>query len=304
MSDLIDRDPAETESPELTNARAEDSLLFRADKSSGLIQLATLAEDYFLARTESSTADLMVAADAAPLLLPSRAVPARARNRLVGLLAVAAMVMGLATAGLAYNLATAPRAQGTAEPATRPEPLAVPAPLDPPAPVRVAVAEPAPEPAPEPEPEPAPVVVREVPAPAPAPIASRPRPRPRPAPPTTTRPCGDEIECLLAGAGQTPPAPVTAPKPDPELPARLSTLAISNAMKQAQRRAASCDARFGGGGNVKLQLRVAGDGEVTSVKVVSAPNPQLGTCAAEAASTQRFPSTHNGASFAWLFLYR
>ncbi len=158
----------------------------------------------------------------------------------------------------------------------------------------------------------------------PEPRRERPRPRPnrdrervseRPKPPVkppASNACMDEVACLLA---EHPPACCSRyssskeDKPEviesrPDLPEKLSRNAIKRGMDKVKGRVSACSAKHMGRGMVKVSIKVSGDGEVTRVKVKETPNPDLGTCVANAVRKANFGDSQNGASFSYPFVFK
>lgn len=68
-------------------------------------------------------------------------------------------------------------------------------------------------------------------------------------------------------------------------------------------RVTSCGSRFPGKGQVKVTIKVAGSGSVSSVNVKSAPNPSLGNCVAGAVKAAKFPKTQRGITFTYPYSF-
>jgi hypothetical protein len=66
---------------------------------------------------------------------------------------------------------------------------------------------------------------------------------------------------------------------------------------------AACGDHFPDKGMVKLHVHVGPDGKVTKVDVATAPNPRLGDCVADAMLHTLYPSTRNGGSFSYPFVF-
>lgn len=56
-------------------------------------------------------------------------------------------------------------------------------------------------------------------------------------------------------------------------------------------------------GEVKVEVKVNGEGKITNVDVAKTPDEKLGACVAGVVQTATFPQTKNGGSFGYPFVY-
>ncbi|HET7500346.1 MAG TPA: protein kinase [Kofleriaceae bacterium] len=141
-------------------------------------------------------------------------------------------------------------------------------------------------------------------------------PSPAPPPPSRALPdvsC-DEVSCVLnhfAGACcakfQKPPrvasgaaAPSVAAQ---NVPDSLDRAIISDGVAKVKAPILACGDRFPTKGQVKVSVKVAPDGHVTSVTVKNTPSPELGACVAARMETARFARTLNGGAFAYPYTF-
>jgi TonB family protein len=75
-------------------------------------------------------------------------------------------------------------------------------------------------------------------------------------------------------------------------------------MSKVRGRVSSCGDKNPGKGTVKVKVKVAGSGKVSSVSVSSAPNGSLGSCVASAVKRAKFKKTQSGGSFTYPFVFR
>jgi TonB family protein len=68
-------------------------------------------------------------------------------------------------------------------------------------------------------------------------------------------------------------------------------------------RVMSCGDKSSAKGQVKVSVKVGGDGRVVSVSVKSSPDPALGNCVAGAMQKASFAKTQNGGSFSYPFVF-
>jgi predicted Zn finger-like uncharacterized protein len=129
--------------------------------------------------------------------------------------------------------------------------------------------------------------------------------------------CLDEVGCLLAdkppaccskyggGGGKKP----TAPKGDSGggdsgLPEELDRAMISTGVGKVRGRIEACGSKSSAKGEVKVSVKVAPNGSVSTVSVKSAPDATLGSCVASAMERASFSKTQNGGSFSYPFIFR
>ncbi|HEX5062980.1 MAG TPA: TonB family protein [Kofleriaceae bacterium] len=132
---------------------------------------------------------------------------------------------------------------------------------------------------------------------------------PEPAEVTDTGTC-DEVSCVLTNyegaccaklrTGKVPPL---APSPASQLPEMLDRQNISNAIAAVRTRVSACALKSPAKGKVKVSVRVDASGRVTSVAVVSTPDPVLGACVASAIQSAKFAPTQQGGSFSYPFIF-
>jgi TonB family protein len=137
-------------------------------------------------------------------------------------------------------------------------------------------------------------------------------------PPDTGGKCLDEVACLLAdkppaccskyrggggggggGGGDKKPPPSTA-----GLPEDLQKSHISTGIAKVRSRVEGCAAKSNAKGTVKVSVKVAGSGAVSSVTVKTSPDSALGSCVASAVKKATFAKTQNGGSFSYPFTFR
>lgn len=103
------------------------------------------------------------------------------------------------------------------------------------------------------------------------------------------------VESGGAGAG--------APAPNPNLPASLTKSDISAGVARVLRTVEACAAKSSAKGTVKVAIRVAGTGTVSSVTVRNTPDPALGACVAMAMQRAIFAKTQTGGAFVYPFVF-
>jgi outer membrane biosynthesis protein TonB len=143
------------------------------------------------------------------------------------------------------------------------------------------------------------------PTPTPTPSPS-PSPSPTPSPSPSEDSSCDEVSCVLNNYEGTCCARFRSEIRNPfakELPEALDRTAISQGMASARGRISACGGRSSAHGKVKVVVRVAPDGQVTGVTVAETPEPELGTCVAEAIQVTRFQVTLRGGSFGYPFVF-
>lgn len=112
----------------------------------------------------------------------------------------------------------------------------------------------------------------------------------------------DEVGCLLA---DRPPACCAMYGNRHIVPAPTSLTApqVRDAVVRLRSRIARCAEESDEHGTVRAQVKVGPDGKVTSVTIRDAPDDALAQCVAAILRSARFPSTHQGGSFLYPFVF-
>jgi len=102
------------------------------------------------------------------------------------------------------------------------------------------------------------------------------------------------------------PSPIIDPGPSPapsqlEPPRSLTRMIVSEGVATVRPEIRACAPL--GAGIVKVHVKVAASGTVTSATVKTAPTPDLGACAARAMERATFAATLEGGSFSYPFLF-
>ena len=135
------------------------------------------------------------------------------------------------------------------------------------------------------------------------------------------RPRRDGAQRKTGSVVRRPPrgcTPTTAPKPvwppgrlavntekvDPNAQVKLSSGDIFKGMTGVKSRVSRCSDKHDGKGSVVVAVKVGTNGKVTSAKVKSSPNKELGSCVASAAKRAKFPAIQQPSSFNWAFPVR
>jgi predicted Zn finger-like uncharacterized protein len=124
----------------------------------------------------------------------------------------------------------------------------------------------------------------------------------------------DEVSCVLnnyEGAccqkfrkgGSRPSSSGGAPKASGDLPDRLDRAMISEGVSKVKARVMACGDKSSAKGQVKVSVKVSGDGRIANVSVASSPDPGLGNCVASAMRGATFRKTQNGGSFGYPFVF-
>jgi TonB family protein len=79
---------------------------------------------------------------------------------------------------------------------------------------------------------------------------------------------------------------------------------ISSGVAKVRGRVDSCASRSSAKGEVKVQVKVAAGGSVSSVSVKNTPDASLGSCVASAMEKASFAKTQNGGTFSYPFIFR
>jgi predicted Zn finger-like uncharacterized protein len=256
----------------------------------------------------------------------------------VGLLAVVAVVLvvvvftgGDKNQGQQVATGETPTAAGATPPGETPPPPAAgePAKVEPTPSAAAPTEEPKPAPAEEPKPaEPTKVATRDEPKssrdrdrdkkPEKKPEEKKPEPKETKPASSGSSGCLDEVGCLLA---DKPPACCSkygkksggggGSKSDSggggggsDLPETLDRTMISSGVSKVRGRVDSCASRSSAKGEVKVQVKVAASGSVSSVSVKNTPDPSLGSCVASAMEKASFAKTQNGGTFSYPFIFR
>jgi len=65
----------------------------------------------------------------------------------------------------------------------------------------------------------------------------------------------------------------------------------------------ACGDKSSAKGQVKVSVKVSGDGSIASVNVTASPDPGLGSCVAAAMRGATFRKTASGGSFSYPFVF-
>lgn len=160
----------------------------------------------------------------------------------------------------------------------------------------------------------------------PTPVAHK-DPTPPPTTPDKKPPAGDaggcdEVSCVLnnyegaccskfkkgggTAAKKPPPGggdPTPPAKPASDLPDALDRSMISSGVDKVKARVMACGDKSPAKGQVKVSVKVGGDGHVVSVTVKATPDPGLGSCVQAAMGKATFAKTQNGGSFGYPFVF-
>ena len=109
--------------------------------------------------------------------------------------------------------------------------------------------------------------------------------------------CIDEVACLIA---DKPPACCLQYGRDKQ----LDRAAIKAGMAAVRTKIAACGTKHASTGAVKIKVKVAPAGHVSSASVEQAPNKPLGSCIADQVRQARFKATRGGATFVYPFVFR
>ena len=130
----------------------------------------------------------------------------------------------------------------------------------------------------------------------------------------------DEVSCLLAdnpppcckkyrggsskSHGSSRSSSKSSGSSNSNLPEKLTRSDISSGMSAVRGRVSSCGDKNPGKGTVKVHVKVAGSGKVSSVSVKSSPSSALGRCVASSVKRAHFKKTQGGGSFTYPFVFR
>ncbi len=119
----------------------------------------------------------------------------------------------------------------------------------------------------------------------------------------------DEVSCLLADN----PKPSCCKKYSgggsggtsggSSLKDQLDKSDIRSGMSRVSGKAKACGKRHSAKGRVKISVKVAPSGRVSSTSVRSSPSPALGSCVARAAKSAKFKRTKRGRTFTYPFVF-
>lgn len=125
--------------------------------------------------------------------------------------------------------------------------------------------------------------------------------------------CMDEIACELASnppaccsrykARQDDSEDLLGERSESLLPERLERTDITEGMGKVHGSVMACRAGHPVRGQVKVSIKVNGEGKVQEVRVREAPTQGLGSCVASKVSQARFQKTQRGATFSYPFVF-
>jgi hypothetical protein len=104
-----------------------------------------------------------------------------------------------------------------------------------------------------------------------------------------------------SGGGGSKPAAASGGGGD--LPDSLDRGMISSAIANVKARVTACGEKSSAKGKVKVHVKVAGNGSVSSVNVETTPDPALGNCVQAAVQKATFAKTQSGGSFSYPFVF-
>jgi hypothetical protein len=96
---------------------------------------------------------------------------------------------------------------------------------------------------------------------------------------------------------KVPPTKVVTPSTP-----TLDRVAISTTIQSVKPQISACGSRFPANGTLKVRVRVAPDGSVTSASIDETPDEALGACVASVIASAKFPRTQGGA-FSYPFVF-
>ena len=88
-----------------------------------------------------------------------------------------------------------------------------------------------------------------------------------------------------------------------DLPDSLDRGMISSAIANVKARVTACGEKSSAKGKVKVHVKVAGNGSVSSVNVETTPDAGLGSCVQAAVQKATFAKTQSGGSFSYPFVF-
>jgi TonB family protein len=142
------------------------------------------------------------------------------------------------------------------------------------------------------------------PAPEAEPAAAAPKKRAAPAP-TKAAVC-DEVSCVLdnyAGPCCTRFRKRPPPGPAPANPTMVDRAMITTAIAAVKGQLIACGNQTSATGTVKVAVKIAPDGSITSINVKESVDPVLDACVVAALSLASFPPTDSGGSFVYPFVF-
>ena len=86
-------------------------------------------------------------------------------------------------------------------------------------------------------------------------------------------------------------------------PESLDRAMISGGIAAVKSNVSACGDKAGGGGKVKVTIKVGPDGDVTSAQAEQTPSKALGDCVVAAVKRAQFGETMNGGSFSYPFVF-
>jgi TonB family protein len=101
------------------------------------------------------------------------------------------------------------------------------------------------------------------------------------------------------GGGSKPPSGGNS-----NLPEDLQKADISAGIAKVRSRVEGCAAKSNAKGTVKVSVKVAGNGSVSSVTVKQSPDSTLASCVQSAVTKATFTKTQHGGSFSYPFTFR
>jgi outer membrane biosynthesis protein TonB len=159
-----------------------------------------------------------------------------------------------------------------------------------------------PTPPPATDPPDAAAVVAAPPPETPAPDAAAPAPAV-----AAVEPGCDEASCVMSAYAE-PCCARYKPKqdgfqPSTSVPDELTRAMVREAIAKVKPRVSACGDKTPAKGTVTIAVTVTGDGGVSEVTVVETPDPQLGSCVADAMHAVRFGKSNGGGSFNYSFVF-
>ncbi len=88
-----------------------------------------------------------------------------------------------------------------------------------------------------------------------------------------------------------------------DLPDALDRAMISDGVNKVKAKVMACGSKSSAKGQVKVSVKVGGDGGVSNVDDKNTPDSALGNCGAAAMKSARFAKTQNGGSFSYPFVF-
>ena len=143
-------------------------------------------------------------------------------------------------------------------------------------------------------------------------LEARPLPPPPPAPPPPPPPAApvvepsdpvpcDEVACVLDN--YEPACCAKFHRPIDNSGDGLDRVMISTGVSRIKAKIAACGDRSSAKGKVKVSVKVAPDGTVSSVTLRETPDDALGTCVVDAMRRATFAATDTGGAFSYPFIF-